>query len=82
MKNKLCLKCLYFFEKITQNVEVVQNNVNIKKASTYDAAYSVEDTAGNKTEKTIKITVEKSSCIKNVLDKVIDGIYGFFDWLF
>ncbi len=56
--------------------------MDIKKAGTYDAAYSVEDIAGNKAEKTVKVTVEKSSWIKNVVDKVIDGINDFFDWLF
>lgn len=42
---------------IKDKVKVVKNNVNIKKVGTYEITYAVTDSYGNKTTKTIQVTV-------------------------
>ena len=74
---------------ITERVAVEKNEVNTKKTGTYEISYSVQDKAGNASEKTIQVTVERESLwdhfvdeVKDITHKVIKAIDDFFDWLF
>ncbi|WP_439443090.1 immunoglobulin-like domain-containing protein [Listeria aquatica] len=54
---------------LTSSVTVKSNNVDTSKPGTYDVVYTVTDSDGNTTEKTITVTVkEKASNEKPVID--------------
>ncbi len=42
---------------ITSKIKVIENDVNTKKLGTYNVTYEVEDSASNKTTKTIRVEV-------------------------
>ena len=74
---------------ITDVIVVEKNEVNTKRRGTYEVTYSVQDKAGNASEKTIQVTVERESLwdqfvdgVKDIANKVADGIKDFIDWLF
>ena len=74
---------------ITSSIVVEANNVNTRRTGKYEVRYSVTDLAGNTTEKTIIVTVEKKSCLENIVDivedtiKVVEDIvHGILDWIF
>lgn len=74
---------------ITTSIVVEENNVNTRRTGKYEVRYSVTDLAGNTTEKTIIVTVEKKSCWENIVDivedtiKVVEDIvHGILDWIF
>ena len=54
---------------ITKNIKVVSNTVNTSKEGVYEVSYSLLDSDGNLTTKTIKVTVKN---IKNA-----DGLFMF-----
>ena len=74
---------------ITTSIVVEENNVNTRRTGKYEVRYSVTDLAGNTTEKTIIVTVEKKSCWENIVDivedtiKVVEDIvHGILYWIF
>ena len=74
---------------ITSSIIVEENHVNTRKTGKYEVRYSVTDLAGNTTEKSIIVTVERKSCWENFVDivedtiKVVDDIvHGILDWIF
>lgn len=64
---------------ITSKVVVKSSNVNMKKNGTYTVVYSVTDSAGNITDKAIKVTVaNKSGGLFGFISDIINWIIGIF----
>lgn len=53
---------------VTNEVEVVENNVDTSKAGTYTVTYQVKDQAGNMASKTITVTVVQPDTVKPVIE--------------
>jgi hypothetical protein len=53
---------------------VNSSKVNLKKEGTYTATYSAKDTAGNKTSKSITITVKKFTIAEETVNELCDEI--------
>lgn len=49
---------------LTNNIKVIQNNVDTKELGLYKVTFQVEDSHGNKTEKTITVEVKEKEIIK------------------
>ena len=60
---------------ITKNIEV-KNNINNKKAGTYEITYSVADSSNNKTEVKRKIIVKEKPIVKTETTNTIKTGYG------
>ena len=75
---------------VTSSIVVVNNNVNTEKPGDYEVTYAVEDKAGNRVEKTVRVTVEErenngnhtGNIIKKIIRKVVKVIEDVFDWFF
>ena len=53
---------------------VDNSKVNLKKEGTYSVIYTTEDTAGNKTNKTIKVVVKKFIVTDDMVNKLCDEV--------
>lgn len=53
---------------------VDNSQVNLRKAGTYSVIYSAKDSSGNKTEKTITLTVKEYQVDKSALDSLAEDI--------
>ncbi|MGB8454802.1 MAG: immunoglobulin-like domain-containing protein [Anaerocolumna sp.] len=103
-------KTVYIGDKVSykSNVSVTDNkdkdvplvidssSVNLKKAGTYQVVYSATDTSGNKTDKTITVTVKEylidrdllDDTAKNILNSITDSsmtkrdkAYAIYKWV-
>lgn len=57
---------------LTENIEVIENNVDTKVAGTYSVTYSITDSQGATSSKTIEVMVKPNSNIAPVINGVED----------
>lgn len=69
---------------ITDKIKIKKDNVNLSKAGSYEVIYSITDSGGKTTEKTIDVTVKKNHEPKLEIladnKRFVEGQYSIDEW--
>ncbi len=70
---------------ITKKIEIIKDNVNLNKPGSYEVTYSVTDSHGKTSEKTIDITIKNNHepqleiIVEN--KRIVEGQYTLEEWI-
>lgn len=70
---------------VTSKIEIIKDNVNLSKAGAYEVTYSIVDSGGKETEKTIDVTIKNNHEPKLEIlannKRFVEGQYTVDQWL-